>query len=222
GVLGGVGGAQDPKQFEGDAVRAVGEIKPPKLVKEVKPVYPAEARKAGLEGIVILEAKADEQGNVVDSRILRSVPALDKAAIDAVKQWKYEPLVIDGKPRKAIFTVTVRFALKEKEADRANALKNFAEGAVAAEGDIKPPKQVKDVMPVYPEAARSAGVQGVVILSVRTDEYGRVQDTMVLRSNPLLDQAAIDAVKQWVYEPLVVEGKAVPAVFTVTVRFRLE
>ncbi|RPJ00189.1 MAG: energy transducer TonB [Candidatus Aminicenantes bacterium] len=222
GVKGGVAGAQDLKEFERDAVRAVGEIKPPKPVKKVDPVYPEEARKAGLEGIVILEAKADEQGNVVDSRILRSVPALDKAAIDAVKQWKYEPLVIDGKPRKAIFTVTVRFALKEKEADRANALKNFAEGAVAAEGDIKPPKQVKDVMPVYPEAARSAGVQGVVILSVRTDEYGRVQDTMVLRSIPLLDQAAIDAVRQWVYEPLVVEGKAVSAVFTVTVRFRLE
>jgi len=222
GVTGGVAGAQDLKQFEGDAVRAVGEIKPPKPVKRVDPVYPEEARKAGVEGIVILEAKADEQGNVVDARILRSVPALDKAALDAVKLWKYEPLVIDGKPRQAIFTVTVRFALKEKEADRAKALKKFAEGAVAAEGDIKPPKQVKEVMPVYPEAARSAGVQGVVILGVRTDEYGRVQDTMVLRSIPLLDQAAIDAVKQWVYEPLVVEGKARPAVFNVTVRFRLE
>jgi TonB family protein len=222
GVVGGVlgGSAEELKRFQGDAVRAVGEIKPPKLVIEVKPVYPEEARKAGVEGVVILEAKADEQGNVVDSRILRSVPALDKAALDAVRQWKYEPLVIDGKPRKVVFTVTVRFALND--GDRAKALKKFAEGAVAAEGDIKPPKLVKEVMPVYPEAARSAGVQGVVILSVRTDEYGRVQDTMVLRSIPLLDQAAIDAVMQWVYEPLVVDGKAVPSVFNVTVRFRLE
>jgi TonB family protein len=220
GVLGGVGGAQDPKQFEGDAVRAVGEIKPPKLVKQVDPVYPEEARKAGVEGIVILEAKADEQGNVVDARVLRSVPALDKAALDAVKQWKYEPLVIEGKPRKAVFTVTVRFALND--GDRAKALKKFAEGAVAVEGDIKPPKQVKELMPVYPEAARSAGVQGVVILSVRTNEKGGVVDVMVLRSIPLLDQAAIDAVMQWAYEPLVIDGKAVPAVFTVTVRFRLE
>ena len=222
GVLGGVEDARNLKQFEGDAVRAVGEIKPPKPVKRVDPVYPEEARKAGIEGVVILEAKADEQGNVIDMRVLRSIPALDKAALDAVRQWKYEPLIVDGKPQKAIFTVTVRFALKEKEADRAKALEKFAEGAVAAEGDIKPPKQVKELMPVYPEAARSAGVQGVVILSVRANEKGEVVDVMVLRSIPLLDQAAIDAVMQWAYEPLVVNGKAVPAVFNVTVRFRLE
>jgi len=220
GVLGGVAGAQDLKAFEGDAVRAVGEIKPPKLIKQVDPVYPEEARKAGVEGIVILEAKADEQGNVVDSRILRSVPALDKAAIDAVKLRKYEPLVIDGKPRKAIFTVTVRFALKEGGTSKT--LEKFAAVATLVNNEIKPPQLIKDAATVYPEAARAAGIQGVVILGVKTNEEGLVIDAIVLRSIPLLDQAAIDAVKQWVYEPLVVEGRAVPAVFTVTVRFQLK
>jgi TonB family protein len=224
GVVGGVlgGSAEEMKRFQGDAVRAVGDIKPPKLVKDVFPVYPEEARKSGIEGIVILEAKTDEKGNVVDARVLRSIPLLDQAAIDAVMQWKFEPLLIDGKPRQVIFTVTVRFDLKKKESDRAKALKKFAEGAVAVEGDIKPPRLIKEFAPVYPEAARSAGVQGVVILSVRANEKGEVVDVMVLRSIPLLDQAAIDAVRQWVYEPLVVEGKAVPAVFTVTVRFQLK
>jgi len=222
GVLGGVGGAQDPKQFEGDAVRAVGEIKPPKLITHVDPIYPKEARQTGIEGIVILEAKTDEKGNVVDARVLRSIPLLDQAAIDAVKQWTFEPLLIDGKPRQMIFTLTVRFDLKEKEADMAKALKKFAEGAVAVEGDIKPPRLIKEVAPVYPEAARSAGVQGAVILSVRANEKGEVVDVMVLRSIPLLDQAAIDAVMQWVYEPLIVDGKAVSVVFTVTVRFQLK
>jgi len=219
-VLGGAAGAQDLKKFEGDAVRAVGDIKPPKLIKQVNPVYPEEARKTGVEGVVILEAKADEEGNVVDARILRSIPVLDQAALDAVKQWKYEPLIIDGKARKVLFTVTVRFALKE--GDKSKTLDKFAQGAVKAEGDIKPPKLIQEVAPVYPEAARAAGVQGVVILSVRTDETGTVIDTMVLRSIPLLDQAAIDSVKQWVYEPMVIQGKAVPVVFTVTVRFQLK
>jgi protein TonB len=62
----------------------------------------------------------------------------------------------------------------------------------------------------------------VVILAVKTDETGKVVDTVVLRSIPLLDQAAIDAVRQWVYEPFVQDGKAVPVVFNVTVRFQLE
>ncbi|MCK7482729.1 MAG: energy transducer TonB [Candidatus Moduliflexus flocculans] len=98
----------------------------------------------------------------------------------------------------------------------------FAAGAVRAEGEIKPPRLVKEVAPVYPEVARQAGVQGVVILGVKTDEQGQVADTIVLRSIPLLDQAAIDAVRQWVYEPFVQDGKPVPVVFNVTVRFELQ
>ena len=98
----------------------------------------------------------------------------------------------------------------------------FAQGAVRIEKDVKPPRLVKEVSPVYPEIARVAEVQGVVILGVKADEEGKVKDVIVLRSIPLLDQAAIDAVRQWVYEPLVIEGKAVPVVFTVTVRFQLK
>ncbi|HOW86741.1 MAG TPA: energy transducer TonB [Candidatus Aminicenantes bacterium] len=229
GVAGAVGGGvkgatagtidhQASKEFDGDAVRAVGDIKPPKLVKQVNPVYPEEARQAGVEGLVIIEAKADEHGKVVDARVLRSAPPFDQAALDAVKQWIYEPLVIDGKPRRVVFTVTVRFALKEKS----QAFEKFAQGAVKAEGGVNPPRLIKEVAPVFPETARQAGVEGVVILSVRADETGKVVDAMVLRSIPLLDQAAIDAVRQWIYEPAIVGGKPVPIVFTVTVRFVLE
>jgi len=220
GVAVGIANAQDLKKFEGDAVRAVGEVKPPKLIKGLAPVYPQVARQAQVEGMVILEAKTDEQGNVIEARVLRSIPILDQAAIDAVKQWKYEPLVVDGKARKVIFTVTVRFMLKE--GDKVKTLEKFAQGAVRAENDIKPPKLVKEVAPVYPEIARVAVIEGVVILGVKTDEEGKVKDVIVLRSIPLLDQAAIDAVRQWVYEPLVIDGKAVPVVFTVTVRFQLK
>ena len=228
GVEGGVSGgaaaggmsAQELQKYEGDAVRAVDDIKPPRLIKEVAPVYPQIARQARVEGMVILEAKTDEQGNVIGVRVLRSIPLLEQAAIEAVKQWKYEPLVIDGKPRKVLFTVTVRFMLKE--GGTAKTLDKFAQGAIRAENDIKPPKLVKEVAPVYPEVARVAVIEGVVILGVKTDEEGRVKDVMVLRSIPLLDQAAIDAVRQWVYEPLVIDGKAVPVVFTVTVRFTLK
>jgi len=223
GVAGGVAGglpAQDLAKFEADAVRAVGNIEPPKLVKQVNPVYPQVARKGRVEGMVILEAKIDERGNVMDVRVLRSIPLLDQAAVDAVKQWKYEPLLIDGKARKAVFTVTVRFMLQGGDKDKL--VEKFAKGAVKIEGDIKPPKLVKEAKVVYPEIARMAGVQGVVILSVRTDETGKVVDAIVLRSIPLLDQAAIDAVRQWVYEPTVIDGKPAPVVFTVTVRFKLQ
>ena len=223
GVAGGiVGGIQSQElerkqqEFRKDAVPCKDEIKPPKIIKQVNPVYPEEARKKGIQGVVILEAKIDEYGRVMDAMILRSIPDLDPSAIDAVRQWVYEPLLIDGKPTKALFTVTVRFQLGEKDIEK------FAEGAVKVKDQINPPKLVKSVDPVYPEIARQAKIEGVAILQARTDTQGRVKDAMILRSVPLLDQAAIAAVRQWVYEPLVIDGQAREAVFTVTVRFTLD
>ena len=95
-----------------EPVRAVGEIKPPKLIKRIEPVYPNIAREAGVEGTVILEATTDINGRVANVKVLRSIPILDQAAIDCVRQWVYEPMIIDGKPREVIFTITVVFKLK--------------------------------------------------------------------------------------------------------------
>jgi protein TonB len=88
-------------------------------------------------------------------------------------------------------------------------------------GAVMPPKKIKDVPPVYPAVAQEARVQGVVIVEARIDESGSVSDTRTLRSIPLLDQAAIDAVKQWQYTPTLLNGAAVPVVMTVTVSFTL-
>jgi len=231
-------------EFEKDATPVREGESAPKLIKSVTPVYPEEARKKGIQGVVILEAKIDESGRVADIMVLRSVPELDEAAIDAVRQWIYEPLVIKGKAMKAVFTLTVKFALDKDKAkgvaggvegsveggtaagvqkeEIERKIKEFDKGAVPCKGDIQPPKLIKVVDPVYPEEARKQGLEGLVILSVKTDEEGRVIDALVLRSVPGLDEAAIMAVKQWVYEPLVLEGKAVKALFTVTVRFKLK
>jgi TonB family protein len=105
----------------------------------------------------------------------------------------------------------------------AKELEEFSKGAVKAEGDVKPPRLIKEVKPDYPEEARKAVIEGIVILGVRADIYGKVEDILVIKSvDPLLDQAAIDAVKQWVYEPWIVNGKPHPIVFTVTARFKLK
>src|SRR5512143_514853 len=107
---------------QAEPVKVTGDIKPPTLVKRVDPIYPEEARKNGIQGTVILEATVDVKGAVQDVKILRSVAALDQAATDAVKQWVYEPKVIDGKPRAVVFTVTVRFALdKDKKGEKKSA-----------------------------------------------------------------------------------------------------
>jgi protein TonB len=96
---------------EVSAVLAVGDVKPPRLVRRVEPEYPVIAREARIQGIVILEATTDIYGRVTAVRVLRSIPLLDSAAIDAVHQWVYEPLLVNGRPRPVTFTVTVTFVL---------------------------------------------------------------------------------------------------------------
>ncbi len=87
--------------------------------------------------------------------------------------------------------------------------------------DVAAPARKKAVNPVYPEEARRAWIQGVVALDAVVGAGGTVEKVAVVRSIPVLDPAAIDAVLQWEYEPVVNEGRAVPVVMTVALNFTL-
>ncbi len=89
-------------------------------------------------------------------------------------------------------------------------------------GEIKPPIKIRDVKPIYPEEAVQARVQGTVIIEATIDETGRVSDAKILRSIPIFDQAALDAVRQWEFAPTRVNGVLVPVVMTATVTFTLD
>jgi protein TonB len=92
-------------------VRAGGQIQAPALVKRVAPAYPPLAVTAQVQGVVILEATVGRDGRVEDVTVLRSVPLLDKAAIEAVRQWEYAPLLLNGKAERFVLSVTVSFSL---------------------------------------------------------------------------------------------------------------
>jgi protein TonB len=88
-------------------------------------------------------------------------------------------------------------------------------------GDVKAPERTSYTAPVYSEIARAARVEGTVILEATIDETGTVRNVVVLRSIPLLDRAAIDAVLKWRYTPTRLNGLPVAVLMTVTVTFRL-
>jgi protein TonB len=90
-----------------------GAIKQPQPVNQTAPVYPPAARRARVEGIVILECTISAAGRVLDVKVLRSIPLLDDAAIEAVKQWLFAPTLLDGVPVPVLATVTVSFSLKQ-------------------------------------------------------------------------------------------------------------
>lgn len=112
GVVGGiVGGLPTDAPPPAPVVRVGGMLKPPRLLQRVAPEYPTLARQARMTGVVIIEAHVGTDGSVRTARILRGLPLLDEAALDAVKQWRYAPLLLNGVPTEFILTVVVNFAL---------------------------------------------------------------------------------------------------------------
>lgn len=97
-----------------------------------------------------------------------------------------------------------------------------AQTLVRPGGTIKEPKRISGLPPEYPRIAREARKEGMVILEAVIDERGEVGRVKVLRSEPLLDQAAITAVQQWRYTPTLLNGVPVSVLMTITVNFTLQ
>lgn len=86
---------------------------------------------------------------------------------------------------------------------------------------IREPTKIRHVPPVYPVMAQQARVEGVVVIEAVIGVDGRVKEARVLRSKPLLDEAALEAVRQWTFTPTTLNGVPVPVIMTVTVNFKL-
>jgi TonB family protein len=109
--------APPPAEFQAvidqhKAVRVGGNLRVPMRTRDVPPVYPPIAQVSRVQGVVIIEAVIDETGRVVEARVLRSIPLLDQAALDAVKQWEYAPTHVNNVPTAVVMTVTVNFNLQ--------------------------------------------------------------------------------------------------------------
>lgn len=111
GVVGGIAPPPPPPP-PAAPLRVGGDIKEPKKLKNVPPVYPRIAQAAKVQGLVIIEAIISKEGDVKDAKVIRSVPMLDSAALEAVRQWKYTPPLLNGVPVDVVMTVTVNFNLQ--------------------------------------------------------------------------------------------------------------
>jgi protein TonB len=226
--------APPPRSANPAPVRVGGNITAPRKIKDVGPAYPQEAQAANVQGIVILETLIDTSGRVESARVIRSVPLLDDAALEAVRQWEFTPTLLNGVPTPILMSVTVNFTMTSD--GQAPATTEPAAQPVAGQpavplvggrtpvrvgGSIPAPKKIKDVRPVYPAIARSARVSGIVIVEATIDQNGHVAGARVIRSVPLLDDAALGAVRQWEFTPTLLNGVPTPIVMSVTVNFTL-
>jgi periplasmic protein TonB len=118
GVPGGIVGgiierAAEPEPLPRGVARAGVDVKEPRRVKNVAPVYPEVAARGKVEGVVLLEVSIRTDGRVEDVRVLRSIPLLDAAAVAAARQWVFTPTLLGGVPVRVTMTVSVRFNLRD-------------------------------------------------------------------------------------------------------------
>jgi protein TonB len=90
-----------------------GDVKPPEKIFSPQPSYTEIARKARIQGVVIVQAIIDRDGGVTNVKVLKGLPmGLEEAAVDAIKQWKFKPATLNGKPVTVYYNLTVNFKLQ--------------------------------------------------------------------------------------------------------------
>jgi TonB family protein len=172
--------------------------------------YAPDSLKAAQDAQAALDAELKAQ----DGKWLKSYDKTRELAVAAkVAGEKAAADAVAGKDK------ADAIAAKEKAAAAARAKARLTR-PVRVGGQIRAPNKIKDVQPVYPAIARSARVAGVVTIEATIGPDGKVMDTKVVRSIPLLDQAALEAVRQWEYTPTLLNGVPVPVLVTVTINFK--
>ena len=214
-------------------------------------VYPEIARRAGIEGTVIVHAQIGVNGEVVNTRILKSLGennGCDEAAVAAIKAVKWQPAKAKGQPVSVWVSIPVKFKLSgdspieaDKIADNIEELKarmkEMPLPPPPPEGSEEyfvpydnPPQPIGDFDAiqnnlVYPELAKKAGIDGIVVVMAQISENGDVLKTKILRSlgeNNGCDDAAIEAIKSVKWKPARVDGKPVAVWVSVPVKFNLQ
>jgi TonB family protein len=204
---------------------------PPEVVKQVQPGYPDEAVAGKTEGTVWVNIWIDESGKVVEGKIMKSsAEVFNQAALAAAKQWTFKPAILEGKPVAVWVMVPFRFTLND-------GAKAPSPGIRLKERLVKPngnppdenmkvdqgPEPIKQVHPKYPEDAKRDKVEGMVWTKLWVDEKGRVVDVTVTKSdNEMLNEAAIDAARQWLFKPAVAKGEPVAVWISLPFKFALK
>jgi TonB family protein len=231
-----VADASEIPAIEHDAIAPDVDIPGPRRTQYVAPVWPSPVTEAWRFRLHLV---VDETGEVATVRVvqtlvgdpaarpvgpmgdlptdLRSTPSARAglAVLAAVRQWRFEP------PTVSPLLIVTDVGVDQQDVTATGAERGVTREPLRAGGDVPPPRKVHDVRPVYPPDALRARISGVVTIEARIGPTGEVDEARVVSGVPMLDEPALAAVRQWRYEPTMVNGEPVPVIMTVDVTFSL-
>jgi TonB family protein len=174
-----------------------------------------------VSGVVVVDLIIDERGNVKDAHVFGQHTRFDDAVLETIKQWKFKLALLNGVPFTPIVRRTFTFTAETKKVTVTDP--NEVTSPYRVGGNIPQPHLVKRVEPTYPPEAVQAKTGGMVILQAVIDTHGKVKNLTVLRHvTPALDRAAMAAVQQWEYEPVLLNGVPIEVMFSVTMNFQIK
>lgn len=233
-----------PTQRAPEVVDVGNGVSMPVLLIKVDPTYTDEALAARIEGEVWLAGVVEPNGtlsNITVSKSLDAVHGLDDAAVAAAKKWRFKPGLRNGAPVRARVQLLLEFRLRAQPAapdpsDAADAMRTRLQGGVKIDDEfgkgarqitergVVPPKVKGRVDARYTSDAMRAKLQGVVKMDVVVRADGTVGDARITESLDKtfgLDDAALQAIKVWTFEPGTLDGRPVPVVVAIIMEFRL-
>jgi TonB family protein len=200
------------------------------IASVVNPVYPPEAKVLHVQGMVVLHALISKTGDIEDLQVVSGPELLRQAAIDAVSRWKYKPYTLNGEPTAVQTTINVNFTFAKAPKDAAPPPPNAEPGAtgdpapasVALHGPVRVSSgtmaglRISQVNPVFPAGVNASGV---VVLHAIISKTGTVEDLRLLSGAADTARYVMDAVRQWAYEPYLVNSEPVEVQTTVAMSF---
>ena len=200
--------------------RIGGGVSAPVPTYRVEPEYSEEARVAKWQGAVLLQVVIDPSGVPQNIQVVRPLGlGLDQKAIEAVQKWRFKPGVKDGQPVPVAANIEVNFRLLQSPEPVAAV---GGSRPVMVGGKVMESRLIRRVPPEYPDLARRARIEGTVELNVVIGADGTVQSIQPVSGPAMLLQAANDAVAQWVYQPMMVNGQPTTVQTSVMVGFFLK
>jgi TonB family protein len=212
----------------------------PRPISVVTPTYPKQARKKKIEGTVALHAVVTLDGTLQDINVVSGNPILADAALEAVRQWRYQPSKINGEPVEAQHEIVITFK-KDKDGDTVylgaddlspdvplepppDIAERLAAGEFFSGGgrDVTHPQATYMPEPEYSETARRAKYQCTNVLSVIVGADGQPLNVWVVKPcGEGLDEKSIEAVQKWTFHPATKDGEPVPVFINVETSFHL-
>ncbi len=185
------------------------------ILSQPQPIYPEDAKAQHIQGVVVLHARISKEGTIKDLQLIGGPPALVVSAIDAVRQWKYKPFLVDGDPTEVDTVINVHYTL-------AGEAEPPAGGTQAEPHPATPPMLIYKVDPEFSAEARQQKIGGVVLVGATVNLQGVADNVRVVRGiGHGLDEKAVEAVKQYRFKPATENGVPVPKDINIEVDFKI-